>query len=168
MPPTTTTMAPTTTTMAATTTMAPTTTIPTTTTTALANGAVLAITFQTGSCIGCPSGTAEGGLKVRLVSETGWECQTDGLDHPQRKDYEAGAYARFEEGGVDGLLGCYHEAVPGSLAGGSVTWTGSGMFAASKRDICVELSDASWCCKMKGGYSTNNEAVELENCAVQP
>merc|ERR1719477_576365 len=128
----TTTMAPTTTktpttTMAPTTTNAPTTTkAPTTTTvmpatTTLEEGAIQAITFQTGSCIGCPSGTAEGGLKVRLEGENGFQCQTGGLDHPDKKDYEAGAVAVFDAGEVDGLQGCYQEVVTGSVTGGSVT-----------------------------------------------
>jgi len=184
----TTTMAPTTTnapttTKAPTTTMAPTTTkVPTTTkapttttttvmptTTTLEEGAIQAITFQTGSCIGCPSGTVEGGLKVRLEGENGFQCQTGGLDHPDKKDYEAGVVAVFDAGEVDGLQGCYQEVVTGSVTGGSVTWTGTGMFAASKRDICVQLSGegVTWCCKMKDGYSSTNLAVQLQSCEIR-
>jgi len=110
----------------------------------------------------------EGGLKVRLASDDGWQCQTAGLDHPDRKDYQAGVVSWFYEGEADGLEGCHLEVLPGSLSGGSVTWTGTGMFAASKRDICVEvLGVGTWCCKMKDGYSSTNVAVQLEKCALQ-
>jgi len=175
--PKTTTMAPSTTqvptttsTMTAPTTASTTEAPETTTTTTLEKGAIQAITFQTGSCIGCPSGTVEGGLKVRLDGEDGWQCQTEGLDHPDKKDYEAGAIARFDNGEADGSEGCHQQMVLGSLTGGSVTWTGTGMFAASKRDICVQLSGdmmETWCCKMKDGYSSTNLAVQLQSCTIQ-
>merc|ERR1712179_52873 len=171
----TTTMAPSTSKVPTTTEAPPTTVAPTTTTTTvpttttLEEGSIQAITFQTGSCIGCPSGAVEGGLKVRLEGENGFQCQTGGLDHPDKKNYEAGEVARFDDGEVDGLQGCYQEVVPGSVTGGSVTWTGSGMFAASKRDICVQLSGegVTWCCKMKDGYSSTNLAVQLQSCEVR-
>jgi len=54
------------------------------------------------------------------------------------------------------------------LIGGSVTWTGTGMFAAKKREICVKVSgsDDDWCCQMKEGYSSSNVAVQMHDCRI--
>jgi len=102
-----------------------------------------------------------------LESEDGFECQTEGLDHPGRHDYRGGVIARFDGSEDDGLAGCYQQVVAGGLTGGSVTWTGSGMFAAFNREICVEMKEASWCCKMRSGYSNSMETVQLEMCGEQ-
>jgi len=115
----------------------------------------------------------EGGLKVRLQGFDGWACETTGLDRPDQHDYESGKVARFDgepDGGqTDGLQGCYMEFVDGYLSGGIVTWTGSGMFAASRREICVEMSGSTgtWCCKMKDGYSSTNVGVQIEDCVMK-
>merc|ERR1719158_480167 len=106
----------TTTTTTITTTTSTTTTITTTTTTTTTTittspststtsspDSVEAITFKVGSCVGCPSGNEEGGLKVLLESEDGFECQTEGLDHPGRHDYRGGVIARFDGSEDDGL-----------------------------------------------------------------
>ena len=86
-----------------------------------------------------------------LVGEDGWQCQTEGLDHPDQHDYEGGVVARFDGSEEDGLCGCYQAVMGGNLTGGSVTWTGSGMFAAINREICVQvmggalvLQDEEW------------------------
>jgi len=102
-----------------------------------------------------------------LESEDGWQCQTEGLDHPGQHDYEGGLVARFDGSEEDGLGGCYQAVMGGDLAGGSVTWTGSGMFAAINREICVEVMGNTWCCRMKSGYSNSMEAVQLEMCGQQ-
>jgi len=110
---------------------------------------------------------------VKIQDENGWTCETSGLDHPDRRDYEPGVETRFDgqpDGGqTDGLEGCYMEVVPGDITGGSVTWTGTGMFAAKSRKICFELSgDAdTWCCMMQDAASSTNVQVQLEKCSVQ-
>jgi len=128
-----------------------------------------------GSCIGCPSGNIEGGLVVRLLGAADLSCQTSALDHPERQDYITGQEVRFDgqpDGGLtDGLEGCYLSPMEGQLNGGSVTWTGSGMFAANKREVCVEMSASlgsteTWCCTMDQGYSSTNVAVQISNCKV--
>ena len=102
-----------------------------------------------------------------LVGEDGWQCQTEGLDHPDQHDYEGGVVARFDGSEEDGLGGCYQAVMGGNLTGGSVTWTGSGMFAAINREICVEVMEGTWCCRMKSGYSNSMETVQLEMCGQQ-
>jgi len=104
---------------------------------------------------------------VSLESEDGWQCQTEGLDHPDQHDYEGGVIARFDGSEEDGLGGCYQAVMGGDLTGGSVTWTGSGMFAAINREICVQVMGGTWCCRMKSGYSNSMEAVQLEMCGLQ-
>jgi len=112
----------------------------------------------------------EGGLKVILEGEEGSTCETAGLDDPLKQDYVSGQEARFDgepDGGVtDGLQGCYMASLGEQLIGGSVTWTGTGMFAAQKREICVEMSgsEEAWCCQMKEGYSVSNVAVQIGDC----
>jgi len=165
----------TTTTIAATTTAAPSTTVPTEepTTSQTQMGSIEAITFTTLSCLGCPSGPVEGGLKVRLQSASGLVCETErGLDRFDMVDYVVGEELRFDQGVDDGLVGCYKQIFPEGIAGGAVTWTGSGIFAAKETQICVELSsDADvpqkWCCNMNNGYSQTNVEDKLEHCSLE-
>ena len=132
-------------------------------------GELLAITFITGSCVGCPQEDLEGGLVVSLVTTSGETCQTEGLDHPDRRDYQQGQEARFSTS-EEGMAGC--ETFPGGPpTGGSVTWTGTGVFAARNREICAELSGEggsleTWCCTMVKASSSQNIAVSLNKCQL--
>ena len=40
-------------------------------------GLLSSVFFTTGSCIGCPSGNLEVGLKIDLIGSGGLECQTE-------------------------------------------------------------------------------------------
>ena len=128
----------------------------------------MAITFTTGSCIGCSTEVVEGGLKVRLDTESG-SCETVGLDNPEKRDYMQGEVARFSTA-EEGMAGC--EAFSGGApTGGSVTWTGSGLFAARSRQICAELTGEqgmveTWCCIMAQQSSPQNVPVSLDKCAL--
>ena len=62
-------------------------------------------------------------------------------------------------------------SVGGAPTGGSVTWTGVGLFAARYREICAEVSGKdgaveTWCCEMTESSSPQNVAVSLDNCAL--
>merc|ERR1712110_265046 len=163
----------TTTTPAPTTTRAPTTTTttpaPTTTTSSSSVGEIVAITFITGSCIGCSTDLVEDDLVVRLETESGQSCQTQGLDNTEKRDYVQGEAARFSTA-EEGMAEC--EAFQGGApTGGSVTWTGVGLFAARSREICAELTGEegtveTWCCHMTESSSPQNVEVTLDNCAL--
>ena len=109
---------------------------------------------------------------MRLVGEDGSACETVGLDRPDQHDYVSGQVARWDgqpDGGLtDGMQGCYLATMAGNLTGGSVTWTGVGMFAAREREICMEMSGSveTWCCKMKEGGSSSNVAVQMADCRM--
>ena len=106
---------------------------------------------------------------VRLETESGQSCQTLGLDNTEKRDYVQGETARFSTA-EEGMAGC--EAFPGGApTGGSVTWTGVGLFAASAREICAELTGEegrveTWCCHMTEPSSPQNVEVTLDKCAL--
>ena len=55
-----------------------------------------------------------------------------------------------------------------------MTWTGSGVFAARYREICMDLGTSSpddltmesWCCEMRESSSAQNSAVLIDNCQL--
>merc|ERR1712110_193917 len=152
----------------ATTTTTTTTEAPATTTTAApSSGGLDAIYFVTGSCIGCETGIEEDGLQVTLLSLEGSGCVSDPLDDPTKVDYFQGQEARFDNVEV-GLAGCAGATLEGGPIGGSVMWTGQGMFAARFREICMELTRGEakeqWCCEMVDSASATNQAVLLDHC----
>ena len=106
---------------------------------------------------------------VSLVTSSGETCQTEGLDHPDRRDYQQGQEAMLSTS-EEGMAGC--ETFPGGPpTGGSVTWTGTGVFAARNREICAELSGEggsveTWCCTMVKASSSQNIAVSLNKCQL--
>ena len=111
----------------------------------------------------------EGGLQVRLETESGQSCQTEGLDDTEKRDYVQGETARFTRA-EEGMAEC-EGLVGGPPTGGSVTWTGVGLFAARSREICVELTGEegaveTWCCHMADQHSPQNVQVNLDYCAL--
>ena len=111
----------------------------------------------------------EGGLQVRLETESGQSCETVGLDSTEKRDYVQGESARFTTA-EEGMAQC--EAFSGGApTGGTVTWTGVGLFAARSREICAELTGEegtmeTWCCHMTEPSSPQNVPVTLDNCAL--
>ena len=65
------------------------------------------------------------------------------------------------------MMGSCYRAELGELRGGRVTWTGSGIFAAISREICLDLCDTSVCCLMAEDHSSSNVPVLLESCRTQ-
>ena len=123
-----------------------------------------AIRFVTSSCTGCAQNTVEGGVMVSLVPALGHGgCQTLGLDDPDTFDYSPGLEAAFSSL-AEGMAGCFEAALPGGPVAGNVTWTGSGVWAARARAVCVDLELESWCCEMESGTAPQNEPVALGNC----
>jgi len=66
---------------------------------------------------------------------------------------------------------CFKANLGGAPKGGSVTWTGSGIFAARYREICIEVSGEtepveSWCCEMGESSSTTGMTVLLDHCVL--
>jgi len=109
----------------------------------------------------------EDGLKVTLLSLEGSGCVTESLDDPTKVDYFQGQEARFASQEV-GLAGCAGAKLEGGPIGGSVMWTGKGMFAARFREICMDIDNGEyiedWCCEMAESSSSTNQAVLLEYC----
>ena len=111
----------------------------------------------------------EGGLKVMLETESGQSCETLGLDDTEKRDYMQGEVARFSTA-EEGMAEC-EGFTGGAPTGGSVTWTGFGLFAARSREICVELTGEegtveTWCCLMAQQSSPQNVQVALDMCAL--
>ena len=106
---------------------------------------------------------------MRLETESGQSCETLGLDNTEKRDYVQGETARFTKA-EEGMAEC--EGFPGGPpTGGSVTWTGVGLFAARAREICTELTGEegaveTWCCHMTDPSSPQNVQVDLDNCAL--
>ena len=118
--------------------------------------------------MGCAQDVVEGGLRVKLLTTSGQMCQTAGLDNTEQRDYQQGQAASFSTA-EDGMENC--ENFPaGGLTGGTVTWTGSGVFAARSREICAQLSAEealqTWCCTMDDAASAQNVQVSLSKCAL--
>ena len=111
----------------------------------------------------------EGGLRVRLESSSAGSCVTSGLDNTEKRDYQQGLEARFTTA-EEGMAEC--ENFPsGPPTSGSVTWTGSGVFAARSREICAEITAEegaveTWCCLMAQSASSQNVQVSLDNCGL--
>ena len=78
-------------------------------------------------------------------------------------DYSPGLEAAFSSL-AEGMAGCFEAALPGGPVAGNVTWTGSGVWAARARAVCVDLDTQSWCCEMESGTAPQNEPVTLGNC----
>ena len=105
---------------------------------------------------------------MRLDSSSGQSCATAGLDNIDKRDYIQGEEARFTMA-EEGMAECESFYVGGAPTGGSVTWTGVGLFAARYREICVEVSEGegaleTFCCEMTDLASAQNVAVSLDNC----
>ena len=69
------------------------------------------ITVTTSDCEGCGQGVKEGGLSVLLIGDYGTECQSNGLDNLELRDYAFGNTAVFDgepelDGDDDGLGHC--------------------------------------------------------------
>ena len=106
---------------------------------------------------------------MRLDTESGQSCMTAGLDDPEKRDYVQGETARFTKA-EEGMAECEGFS-GGPPTGGSVTWTGVGLFAARSREICAELTGEegaveTWCCHMTDPSSPQNVQVDLDNCAL--
>ena len=69
---------------------------------------------------------------MRVISSSGAACETLGLDNASIHDYETGKLSRWttEE---QGMNECFKANLGGVPKGGSVTWTGPGIFAARYR-----------------------------------
>ena len=67
-----------------------------------------------------------------MISSSGAACETLGLDNASIHDYETGKLSRWttEE---QGMNECFKANLGGVPKGGSVTWTGPGIFAARYR-----------------------------------
>jgi len=94
-----------------------------------------------------------------------------GLDHPDLRDYVGGNPAVFDgepdAGTTDGLTSCYHADLGNEITGGTVTWLGSGIFAARSSHINVEMTGgAQYRCTMKAMAMQNIE-VELHMCRCE-
>jgi len=107
-----------------------------------------------------------------VISSSGAACETLGLDNASIHDYETGKLSRWttEE---QGMNECFKANLGGVPKGGSVTWTGPGIFAARYREICIEISGdvdtdtvESWCCEMGESSSSTNHAVLIDNCVL--
>ena len=106
-----------------------------------------------------------------ITSSSGVSCHTAGLDNPDKQDYIAGQSVRFWRE-WHGLDQCYQADIGGVPKGGSVTWLGSGVFAARYREICLDMASGedgpveSWCCEMRESSSAQNNAVLMDNCQL--
>ena len=106
---------------------------------------------------------------MRLDTESGQSCETAGLDNTEKRDYMQGEEARFSTA-EEGMAEC-ETFSGGAPTGGSVTWTGVGLFAARSREICAELTGEegtveTWCCLMTEQSSPSNVQVALDKCAL--
>jgi len=131
-------------------------------------GLLKSISFNVGSCLGCPNSNEEGGIKVQITGR-GRHCETSsGLDHKDVKDYASGKETVFDgqpdEGMSDGLVGCYKVDLDNEVIGGSVTWLGSGVFKPSQSRISFELTGGSvFRCSLKD-MAFQNHVVQLHLC----
>jgi len=71
-----------------------------------------------------------------------------------------------DAGATDGLTSCYMADMGNNLTGGTVTWLGSGIFAARVSEIYIELTGgAVYSCRL-ASMAVQNVPVTLKNCQI--